>query len=108
MHAQIDNFLKRASTITTKHKDTPYIALKKEGSNNRSNLLATYYKQFSKQSIKPAQNMTMGAPGRNQDIGSLIGDLGKKLLIFFQILNYKYRQKPECSAYAIHGAADLA
>ena len=78
LNNQIENFLKRASTLTTKHKDTPYVAMKKQvGKHNRNNLLATYYKQFSKEP-KIQQNMTMGVPlQRNVGISTIIGDLAR-------------------------------
>ena len=45
---QIESFLKKASTITTKKKDTPFVTLKKERNNhNRSNLLANFYQQYT-------------------------------------------------------------
>lgn len=74
--SQIENFLKRASSITTIHKDTPYITLKKDTTkNNRNNILAGYYKQFTKSGAQ-MQNMTVGASGGGRrSINSLIGDL---------------------------------
>jgi chromosome segregation ATPase len=51
--AQIENFLKKASSLTTKHKDTPFMARKKNmggagtGNNARYQMLLDYYNQFA-------------------------------------------------------------
>jgi hypothetical protein len=44
--SQIEKFLKQASSFTVKHKDTPFVTLKKEEvRNTRNQLLANYYKE---------------------------------------------------------------
>lgn len=59
---QIDKFLNKATTITTKQKDTPYITLKKEtNKHNRNNLLADYYKQFTKPDKQKPTSLTQRA-----------------------------------------------
>lgn len=86
---QIEKFLKQASSITTKYKDTPYVTLKKEtNKTNRNQLLENYYQQVRLNVIivqytsidqKAPTNQTMMPMGGNQrrNINNLIGDMEK-------------------------------
>ena len=70
--------MRKASTLTIKPTETPYLSLKKDSNkNHRNNLLASYYDQYGKPD-KLNKNMTIEArSGSRRGINSLIGDLVK-------------------------------
>ncbi|CAI2386786.1 unnamed protein product [Moneuplotes crassus] len=82
--SQIENFLKKASTISTKHKETPFVTMKKEkNSHNRSNLLSTYYAQYSKPGKMGSKNYSTEISNKKmkhyksgrRNLNSIFGDL---------------------------------
>jgi hypothetical protein len=57
---QLEGFLKKAAPLSTKHKETPFVQLKKntQNPNKRNQMLIDYYNQYATgQSPQPGGNM---------------------------------------------------